>query len=275
MEQLSEKDVMDFINAVKNYSDYDFSEYSIKSFTRRLEKLTMDNNTDIEGLIRKISNNQVFLEKIIKDITVNTTELFRDPQIWQKINKDILHKYKNEDQINVWHAGSSTGQEVFSMLILLESAGLFEKTNVYATDLNTDVIDVAKSGKYKYREIDEYINNFNTAFEGSKTETPPLKKYLDISKKRSMIKVKSFLFNKPIFKKHDLVSLTNPFDVKYHIICCRNVLIYFNHELQNRIFENFHKSMHQGGTLIIGRHEGILGEIGSEFEKYGTIYIKK
>ncbi len=275
MEQLSEKHVNDFIEAVKGHSDYDFSEYSIKSFTRRLEKMTGDNKTDMTGLINKITSNKTFLEKIIKDITVNTTELFRDPQIWQKINTDILPKYKDEPEINIWHAGVSTGQEVFSMLILLDAAGLYEKSNVYATDLNTDVLDVAKTGKYKYREIDEYISNFNEAFKGSKKGVPPLKKYLDISKKRSMIKVKSTLFNKPIFKKHDLVSLKNPFDIKYHIICCRNVLIYFNHELQNRIFENFHKSMHKGGTLVIGRHEGILGEIGSEFDKYGTIYIKK
>ena len=87
--------------------------------------------------------------------------------------------------------------------------------------------------------------------------------------------MKSNLLNKAQYKKHDLTDITNPFAVKYNIIFCRNVLIYFNHNLQNKIFKLFHDSLFTGGALIVGKHEGILGDIGNKFEKKGTIYIKK
>lgn len=262
-----------FVEAVKNASDYDFSEYSIKSFTRRLEKLTGDYRMTVDDIIKKIQVNKPFLEELVKNITVNTTEIFRDPEIWVTIKNDIIRKYQHENPINIWHAGASTGQEVYTMLILLKQAGLFNNANVYGTDLNSDVLDVAISGKYKYREIDEYIKNFNETFvEPGKYD---LTDYLEISRKRSLMKVKPFLLDKAIFSKHDLTSLVNPFDKKFHIIFCRNVLIYFNHELQNKIFEFFLDNLVSGGTLIIGKHEGILGDIGARFQKYGTIYVKK
>jgi chemotaxis protein methyltransferase CheR len=245
----------------------------VKSFTRRVEKIVQDNHLSLPALLDKLKNNRSFLEQTVKDITVNTTEIFRDPEIWQTIRKEILPRYKDEPFINIWHAGASTGQEAFSLLILLKEAGLYEKANVYATDLNLDVLETAKSGKYKYREIDEYINNYTAAF--SDTTEPPMKNYIEISRLKSLIKVNPLLTGKPHYAKHDLTSCVNPFGIKFHIIMCRNVLIYFNHELQNSIFKFFHENMKEQGTLIIGRHEGILGEIGVKFDKHGTIYFKK
>lgn len=275
MTQVTEQDLQLFIDAISENSDYDFEDYSVKSFTRRIEKLLSDNRTDIDGLVKKVTNSSSFLEKTVKNITVNTTELFRDPQIWVKIKNDIIERYSNEPEINIWHAGSSTGQEVFSLLILMHHLGLYDKINSFGTDLNTDVLNVARSGKYKYREIDEYINNFEETFYDCKKK-PKLENYIEINNKKSLIKIKPFIFEKPIFTKHDLVTLKNPYeDKKYHMILCRNVLIYFNHDLQNQIFEMFYDNLVPGGTLIIGRHEGILGEIGNKFEKHGTIYIKK
>ncbi len=269
----TQDDIRLFTEAVKQYSDYDFSDYSVKSFSRRVAKLSQDNKMTVRQIAERITVDEKFLERIVKDITVNTTEIFRDPVIWQSIRKTIIPRFQNEDFINIWHAGASTGQEVFSMLILLKQFDIFDKSKVFATDLNTDVLEVAASGVYKYREIDEYLDNYAEAMED--LDVPPLTDYMDISRKRSTIKVKPFLTQKPTYQKHDLVTCTNPFDRKFHIIFCRNVLIYFNHELQNRIFESFYNSLVPGGALIIGKHEGILGEIGMKFQKFGTIYIKK
>lgn len=271
--ELSPEEINIFISEIQNNSKYDFSEYSIKSFTRRVEKILMDSGLQFAELIEKISSDKEFLEQVVKDITVNTTEIFRDPEIWQIIRSEIIPLYKDLPEINIWHAGCSTGQETFSMLIFMKESGLFDKTNSFASDLNTEVMDVAKSGKYKYREIDEYIKNFNTAFEP--TKNVDISKYLDISKNKSLIKVSNELIEKPVFKQYDLTQLSNPFEKKYHIIFCRNVLIYFTHSLQNRIFEFFHQNLEPGGTLIIGRHEGILGKISDKFEKRGTIYVKR
>lgn len=273
MKEIDPTDIQLFVDALKTKSGYDFNEYSIKSFTRRVQKILADHKTDIHDLIKKTSDNEEFLEEIVRNITVNTTEIFRDPELWRTINKEILPPFKKEHRINIWHAGSSTGQEVYTMLILLKQHGLFEKSRVYASDLNSDVLKVAESGKYKYREIDEYINNFNETFNSS--EEYDINDYLKISRSRNLIKVRSSLLNKAQYKKHDLTNLTNPFAVKYNLIFCRNVLIYFNHNLQNKIFKLFLDSLFTGGALIVGKHEGILGDIANKFEKKGAIYIKK
>jgi len=274
MKDLTPEEIQLFIDAISAHSDYDFSEYSIKSFTRRVQKLLVDYRTDLPGLINKISKKADFLEEAVKNITVNTTEIFRDPKIWKTINNQILPIYKNEMRINIWHAGASTGQEIYTMLILLKQHGLYDKSRVYASDINADVLEIAKSGKYKYREIDEYINNFKETYKDTESNYN-INDYFKISRSRNMVKVKPFLLDKAQYKVHDLTKITNPFAVKYNIIFCRNVLIYFNHELQNRIIKLFENSLFTGGALIIGKHEGILGNIAEKFEKYGTIFIKK
>jgi chemotaxis protein methyltransferase CheR len=273
MKELTVSEINTFIDALKRKSNYDFSEYSIKSFTRRVEKLLADYRTDIDGLIKKFSSEPSFLEELVRNITVNTTEIFRDPELWKKINNEILPLYKNELRINIWHAGASTGQEVYTMLILLKINGLFDKSKIYASDLNSEVLETAESGKYKYREIDEYINNFNLTFDNDKKYD--INDYFKISRTRNLIKVNSSLMDKAQYKKHDLTNLTNPFAVKYNIIFCRNVLIYFNNELQNKVYKLFLDSLFTGGALIVGKHEGILGDISEKFIKKGTIYIKK
>jgi len=274
MKDLTPEEIQLFIDAISEYSDYDFSEYSIKSFTRRVQKLLIDYRTDLSGLIKKISEKKEFLEEAVKNITVNTTEIFRDAKIWETINNQILPAYRNELRINIWHAGASTGQEIYTMLILLKQHGLYDKSKVYASDINSDVLEISKSGKYKYREIDEYINNFNETYKNSEQKYN-IKDYFKISRSGNLIKVKPFLLDKAQYKIHDLTNITNPFAVKYNIIFCRNVLIYFNHELQNRIIKLFEKSLFTGGALIIGKHEGILGTVAEKFQKHGTIYIKK
>lgn len=274
---LTQKDIELFVEAVKTNSNYDFSDYSIKSFTRRIEKILTDNNFDINTLIKKISKNKKYLEEIVKEITVNTTELFRDPQMWQVLAEMIQSNFMGKEKLKVWHAGCSTGQEVYSLLILLHHLNLFDLVEVYASDINEDVIEVAKNGKYKYREISEYIDNYDEALKNLPDKYKNLKfsDYIEVNKRRDIIKIKPFLTTKPKFAKHDLVVDKNIFDTKFDLIMCRNVLIYFNHNLQNRIFEFFYDNLEPDGALVIGRHEGILGPIANKFKKKETIYTKR
>jgi chemotaxis protein methyltransferase CheR len=126
---ITEQDFQIFLYAIKNSSNYDFSEYSEKSLKRRLAKVLVDNKTNITQLVGRLKNEPVFLEKIIKEITVNTTELFRDPPIWHVLKYKILPTLASQPQINIWHAGCSTGQEVYSMMILLSELNLLGKQN--------------------------------------------------------------------------------------------------------------------------------------------------
>src|SRR5512133_2162519 len=147
---VTDLDLEQFNSVIANSSNYDFSEYSEKSIKRRLARLLVDNKTDMPGLLNEVRKNKDFLEKVVRDITVNTTELFRDPSIWHMLRYKILPRYTNNNSINIWHAGCSTGQEVYSMLMLLNELGLLEKSRIFATDLNSEVLGIAAKGVFKY-----------------------------------------------------------------------------------------------------------------------------
>jgi chemotaxis protein methyltransferase CheR len=273
MEQLSQHEVEYFITETIKISEYDFTGYSIKSFTRRLEKILTDNNMTMSALFSKMERNRKFLEYVVKEITVNTTEPFRTPPLWLSLIPIMRQKFTALDSINIWHAGCSTGQELYSMLILLYEMGLFHKVKIFGSDLNEDVLEVARSGKYRFHDFDEYWDNFKqvmAGFPNFKVDT-----YLDVNQRRGIVKVNSFLVEKPTFVKHNLIKDGNIFGVQFDMIMCRNVLIYFDHDLQDKVFKFFYESLTTEGTLVIGKHESILGPIQRKFERIDSIYMRK
>ena len=273
-------DILTFIKALKDYGGYDFSNYSDKSFVRRVEKVMMDYRIDMHTLINKVKFDRNFLEEVVKAITVNTTELFRDPQVWHAIKYRILPRLASKREINIWHAGCSNGLEVYSMIILLNELGMLHRCHIYATDLNTDVLRIAQQGVYSYRSVSEYLGNFNSVL----CENPynfdehlvvTFEKYFDINKIKDTFKIKPAYLGLAAFKKHDLVRDTNPFNIYYDIILCRNVLIYFNTTLQNKLFLDFWNYLDTTGSLVLGIHESIIGPLSAKYEKKGLIYNKK
>ena len=278
MKEIDENEVKVFVDKIKQISNYDFSGYSDKSLKRRLAKILFDNDLEFEDFCNKIEHDRSFLEKIVKDITVNTTELFRDPPVWNSIRYDILPIFRQMPLVNIWHAGCSTGQEVYSMLILLNEINLLDNTELYATDLNSDVLEHARSGIYDYRFNLNYLDNFDKVIRHNRNGeyiNVDYSKYFSIDEKNDSIKMHSFLTGKPVFKKMDLVGGTNPFPVKYDLIVCRNVIIYFNYELQNKVFRLFYDNLNCGGCLILGVHETMLGPVSIYFEKKFQGYFKK
>lgn len=277
---IEDQEIQIFVTALKGSAGYDFSDYSEKSLKRRLAKVLMDNKTDLPGLIAEIKRNHDFSEKIVKEITVNTTELFRDPPVWQILRYKVLPRFRDFKTLNIWHAGCSTGQEVYSLMILLNEMGMLSKSKIYGTDINADVLDLAKKGVYKYRFNIGYLDNFDKVIKENpynyeKYNDVPYTRYFDIDKSKDQIKMHSFLTEKPVFKKHDLVRDSNIFYSKFDIVLCRNVIIYFNYSLQNRVFNLFHNSLYEGGYLILGMHETILGPHTTSFDKKDQVYIKK
>ena len=276
---ITEQDFQLFLFALKTSSKYDFSDYSEKSLKRRLQKVLTDNKLNITALVNKIKNDPVFVEKTIKEITVNTTELFRDPQVWHAVRYAILPKLKNNSVINIWHAGCSTGQEVYSMMIILNELGLLDRAKIYATDINDDVMEIAYKGEYKYRFNIGYLDNFDKVIK----ENPynyeeyfdiPYDKYFKIDKASDSIQMNDFLRDKPVYKKLDLVRDGNPMYVKFDIIFCRNVIIYFNYNLQSKVFDLFHRNLYDNSALVLGMHETILGSYSVKFQKKGHVYYK-
>lgn len=270
---ITEEEVERFKKEMLVFSEYDFSGYSIKSFTRRLEKILNDNKMSVDTLLKRMEKNGNFLEYVVKEITVNTTEPFRTPIIWKNLIPLLDKKLRALDNINIWHVGCSNGQEVYSMLILLYEMGLFDKAKVYGTDLNEDMLEIAKSGKYRLHDFDEYWNNFDEVM--TQFKDFDINNYLEKNVRRSFVKVKSFLIEKPDFVKQNIIKDGNIFGMKFDLIMCRNVLIYFDHDLQNKIFQFFYDNLSEDGVLVIGKHESILSPIQRKFERFDSIYIKK
>lgn len=277
---VSDQDLQFFVSALKKISKYDFTEYSDKSLKRRIQKVLIDNQMDINTMIGNMKTKKDFLERIVKEITVNTTELFRDPAAWHALRFRVLPKLKNNKNINIWHAGCSTGQEVYSLLILLKELDLFDKAKVLATDLNTDVIEQAKQGIYKYRFNIGYLDNFDKVikenpFNYEAYNDVPYDKYFSINKAKDTISMHKYLLEKPMFRKHDLVVDGVMDFVKFDLILCRNVIIYFNYNLQNKVFDLFYRNLYTNGYLLLGAHETILGPFAAKFDKKGQYYVKK
>jgi chemotaxis protein methyltransferase CheR len=166
------------------------------------------------------------------------------------------------------------------MLILLNELGMFEQAKVFASDINSDMLEVAKKGTYKYRFNLGYLDNFDKVIKENPLNYEDVKdvdyeKYFDIDKVKDTITMKQFLREKAVFRKHDLVKDGNIFYSKFDIIFCRNVIIYFNNKLQNSVIELFSNSLYRDGYLILGAHESILGPVANNFERTKGFYRKK
>jgi chemotaxis protein methyltransferase CheR len=196
-----------------------------------------------------------------------------------KIKNKLLPSLSHLDTIRIWHPGCSTGQEVYSMMMVLDGVGLLEKSEIYGSDLHEEVIETARQGRYKYRFNQSYLENFDRVIlNGDGTfslkQRKHWKKYFHIDEASDTIQMKDFLRQKPVYKKLDLVKDSNLFLVNFDLIVCRNVIIYFNAALQNRVFELFHKNLNEHGSLLLGVHESIMGSYTKKFIRKDPFYYK-
>ncbi|WP_430824888.1 CheR family methyltransferase [Carboxylicivirga sp. N1Y90] len=266
-----------YLHELKKHTAYDFSDYSDNSIHRRILKILKDYDISMEQLIERTKSDSAFVEKVVEEITVNTTELFRDTHIWSAFYEKIYPSIKSKKFINIWHAGCSSGMEVYSNLILLNELGLLDKARVYATDINTRMVTMSKNGQYNYRFNYRYLDDFNSTLAKkpingiSKID---FSKYFDIDEDKDTMTVKAFLRKVPQFIKHDLVQEEVPFFNKFDIVFCRNVLIYFNSKLQSKIFKLFYEQMYPGSFLLLGNHEVLSGFYKTKFIKNGPVFVK-
>ena len=258
--KVTKEDINKLIHELKAYSKVDFTEYAENSFIRRIEYvLTTYCLPNIDGIISKLKSDTAFPEKLVNDITVNTTEMFRDPEIWLNIKRNIIPRLKEKMTINIWHAGCSSGEEVYSMAILLNEAGLIGKSKVLASDLNTTILSKAKAGLYNSRMHYSYFDNFDKVVKVNPLNSDEVievsyDKYFDFNEDKSSFSIKPFLKDHIVFRQHNLMD--SQF-LKFDLIFCRNVIIYFNNELQNKVITMFHNSLFDSGNLILGSHESM------------------
>jgi chemotaxis protein methyltransferase CheR len=255
---LNETELFKFNNLLLKKYAVDFSKYAISSYSRRVERfLTLKNLKTIDELIIAFNNDNTLVSEFVEEITVNTTEMFRDPEFWLIIRNQVIPKISHNESIRIWHAGCSSGQEVFSMLILLEEMSLLNRVKIVATDLSNEILKKAKSGFISKKEF--LINEDNYIKSGGNRIFSNYFKELE----------KEYVFNEDrlknvTFKRHNLVS-----DLafsKFDLILCRNVMIYFNKELQDIVYQKFTESLFKDAYLAIGMKETMV--YSPVFKKY-------
>ncbi len=260
------KDLKNVIQTVKELYKVDFGEYAMSSFKRRIERiLQVFNFANVELVVAKLKADKVFGDLFIKEVTVNTTEMFRDPSFWKKLREEVMPALASKPSIRIWHSASSTGEEVYSMAILLKELGLYEKAQIVASDINTDVIATAKKGVYPNRNGEIFKINYELSggIKGHSTYMKPIDSYT--------FQLDPALMKNVTYRQFDLVQ-GKAFS-KFDIILCRNVLIYFNLELQDRVVQMFNESMFTGALLAIGSKENIAWC--KSIEKYSTVSIEE
>ncbi len=277
---LSKDEFEDIKFTIKQYTSFDFTDYAEGSLLRRINRLMINQNLSFEQLKQSITTSKSFADNMMEEITVNTTELFRDPEVWLFLRTNTFTILRKRKTINIWISGCSTGQEAYSMAILLHVLGLEDKVRIFASDINTKVLNIAKKGEYRYRNNLDYISNFNKVIRNNplnydEDTNIDYKKYFKIDKSRDTITMHDFLKKKIIFFQNDLVKKPYLDFANLDLISCRNVLIYHNQKLQSRIIESFYNNLHPDSYLLLGVHESILGPNLSKFKKRGKLFLKQ
>lgn len=226
---------------------YDFSNYSRASLKRRMLRIySLDKFPSFAEFRYRVRTDVSYLKRFVEEITVNVTEMFRDPSFYLTLRNEILPILGTKPFIRIWHAGCSTGEEVYSMSILLKEAGLLKKSLLYATDLNPAVLDKARKGIFALSQLKCYSENYIAS--GGKNDFSNY--YTAIY---GQAKFNEELSEKIIISTHNLVS-DNSFN-EFDLIMCRNVLIYFNRALQDRVLQLFDDSLGSLGYLALGSKE--------------------
>lgn len=226
---------------------YDFTSYSRASLLRRVNRLIIVDKfpgfTEFRSYVRLSPD---YLKRFVEEITVNVTEMFRDPFFYLYLREHVLPQIAARPFMRIWHAGCSTGEEVYSMAILLHEAGLLHKTLIYATDINPAVVEKAKKGIFPLSQMK--LNSENYIKSGG---TNDFSSYYTALYDRAMFNDE--LKKKMIFSTHNLVS-DGSFN-EFQLILCRNVLIYFDKNLQDKVLQLFDNSLESLGYLALGSKE--------------------
>jgi len=230
--------------------NYDFRNYAMSSFKRRVLRILELKKLTVDALLKKLTENPAFINEFLDELTVNVTEMFRDPNFWRIMREEIIPAILlNHKQFKIWHAGCSSGEEVVSMSIMLKEMGILQDVTIIATDLDSNILEKAKSATYPIKNMELNEKNY-IRFQG----TGNFKDYYREENGNAVFN-KDLLMNVS-FRRHDLV-LGEVFN-KFDLILCRNVMIYFNQTLQNEVLKKFHESLFRYGYLSIGSKESLI-----------------
>jgi len=249
MDELEQIEIELLLEALYRHYGVDFRNYVMSTIRRRIwHRMRAERLTTISGLQEKALHDRSVFKRLTDDFSINVTELFRDPGFFRTFRSKVVPYLKDYPLIRIWHAGCSTGEEAYSMAILLHEEGLLAKTRIYATDMNEAVLREAKLESFPLERMEAYACNYKLSG-GRKS----LEDYLTATGGRA--EFRPFLGERITFAQHNL-AVDESFN-EFHVIVCRNVMIYFNAHLQNRVHELFHQSLSPSGFLGLGNRESM------------------
>lgn len=235
------------LEAIRRRYGYDFTNYSHASVKRRLVHARREAGlARMTEMLDRIMHDEAAFDRLLRHMSITVTEMFRDPPYYKAVREQLVPQLRTYPFVKIWHAGCATGEEVYSMAILLHEEKFLERARIYATDFNKHSLDVAQKGVYSEERIHHYENNY-IASGGAR-------RFGDYySAAYGLAKVKDFLQEQVTFSYHNLV--TDGVFGEMNLICCRNVLIYFDRTLQDRVLSLFTDSLRHGGFLCLGSKE--------------------
>ena len=235
------------LEAVNRHYGFDFRGYALGSLRRRLwRSVTNEGVASISGLQEKVLHDPQAMERLLAGLSVNVTTMFRDPTFYVAFREQVVPLLRTYPFIRVWNAGCSTGEETYSLAILLQEQGLYERARIYATDFNAEVLERARAGELPLDRMREYTQNYQRA-----GGTREFSAYYTVD--GAAARLNDDLSANVVFAQHNLAT-DRSFN-EFNVILCRNVLIYFGRDLQRRVHTLFHDSLARFGVLALGQKE--------------------
>jgi len=253
---------------IRNIHGFDFSNYSSASLKRRVTRIMQLQKLSLFDLRTLLTNDNDYFETFLIEVTVNVTEMFRDPLFYKSVSEHIIPYLRSYQRLKIWNAGCSTGEELYSFAILFSEEGLYDRSFFYGTDINSDVLEFAKNGIYDLQKMKQYSENYQKT-----GALHTLSEYY--TARYDAASINHSLKKNVLFSAHNLAS-DGVFN-EFQLISCRNVLIYFNTELQKKVIELFYNSLANFGFLCLGSKETLRSEEIGRFkviDKKNNIYQK-
>lgn len=235
------------LDAIHQHYGFDFREYSPASMRRRLHKRReAEGLTTLSRLQDLVLHDEQAMERLLLDLSINVTTMFRDPGFYAAFREQVVPLLRTYPYFRIWDAGCSTGEETYSLAILLHEEGLLERARIYATDMNDTVLARARAGIFPIERMKEHTANYVRAGGTAAFSDYYLARYEGALFHR-------FLSEQIVFARHNLVT-DGAFN-EFHVVICRNVMIYFDANLQTRVHGLFHDSLVRKGVLALGAKE--------------------
>ncbi|MFB9759921.1 CheR family methyltransferase [Ectobacillus funiculus] len=258
------------LEGIYRYYGFDFRNYAFPFLQRRiLHCMGAEKLTSVSALQEKVFRDSAVMKKLFAEFSVNVTEMFRNPSFFLALRTKVLPMLRECNNIRIWHVGCASGEEVYSMAILLHEEGLYEKTTIYATDMNAKVLKKAKQGTFTLERMQTYTKNYFQS--GGKRA---FSEYYTVQQEQVIFQ--PFLRENIVFAQHNVVT-DHSFN-EFHIIICRNVMIYFNKVLQNHVHRLLYDSLSASGFLGLGEREEVqftsYADYYNEFDSKERLYRK-